>query len=189
MNENDHRTTPHRAGAPTRSLPRVAAHLVAAAAGLCAALGASAQGEAAPAPSRSGLDGWELTLSPYTYHFHPSDEHEYVYQIGVIKKLEDRWIAGASYFSNSFGQPSAYVYIGQRYEDLPGFEKLYLQWNVGILYGYVGEFKDKVPFNYKGFSPGFVPSIGYKFSDRVYGELDLLGNSALMFNLVFPLPP
>lgn len=186
MNENDDRTTPHRAGAPTRSMARRAAPLVAAA-GLCAALGAAAQGQAAPEPSRGGLEGWELTLSPYTYHFHPSDEHEYVYQIGVIKRLEDRWIAGASYFSNSFGQPSGYVYIGQRYENFPGFEGVYLQWNVGILYGYVGEYKDKVPFNYRGFSPGFVPSIGYKFSDRVYGELDLLGNSALMFNLVFPL--
>jgi hypothetical protein len=133
------------------------------------------------------LEGLELSVSPYTYHFHPSDEHEYVYAIGLIKRLKDNWIAGGSYFSNSFGQPSGYVYIGQRYENFPGFEKWYLQWNIGILYGYVGEYKDKVPLNYKGFSPGAVPSIGYKFSDRVYGELDLLGNSGLMFTLVFPL--
>ena len=50
------------------------------------------------------------------------------------------------------------------------------------------QYKDKVPFNYKGFSPGFVPSIGYKFTDGIYGELDLLGNSALMFTVVVPLP-
>ena len=43
-------------------------------------------------------------------------------------------------------------------------------------------------FNYKGFSPGFVPSVGYQFTDRIYGELDLLGNSALMFTVVFPIP-
>jgi hypothetical protein len=157
---------------------------------LCAAVGSAAVAQDAPvapeAPS-SMLEGLELSVSPYTYHFHPSDEHEYVYAIGLIKRLKDNWIAGGSYFSNSFGQPSGYVYIGQRYENFPGFEKWYLQWNIGILYGYVGKYKDKVPLNYKGFSPGAVPSIGYKFSDRVYGELDLLGNSGLMFTLVFPL--
>ena len=63
-----------------------------------------------------------------------------------------------------------------------------MQWNVGILYGYVGQYQDKVPFNHNGFSPGFVPSVGYKFNDRVYGELDLLGNSGLMFTLILPIP-
>jgi hypothetical protein len=139
-------------------------------------------------PGKFTPSGWDLSLSPYTYHFHPSDEHEYVYAIGLVKRLEKNWIVGGSYFSNSFGQPSAYVFFGQRYDNLPGFEKWYLQWNVGVLYGYVGEYKDKVPFNYGGFSPGFVPSVGYKFTDRIYGELDLLGNSALMFTLIFPIP-
>lgn len=169
---------------PTHPLHPAALALAA----LCAAP-AAAQDAPAAAGDKPSLAGWELTASPYTYHFHPSDEHEYVYAIGLLKRLEDRWIAGGSYFSNSFGQPSGYVYVGQRYENFTGFEKWYLQWNVGILYGYVGEYKDKVPFNYKGFSPGFVPSVGYKFTERVYGELDLLGNSGLMFTLVFPLAP
>jgi hypothetical protein len=168
------------------------------------ALGAAAQDKPAPGvgaadtqtSAAAGADssshfvssGWDLSLSPYTYHFHPSDEHEYVYAIGLIKRLEGNWIVGGSYFSNSFGQPSGYLYVGQRYENLPGFEKWYLQWNAGILYGYVEPYEDKVPFNYNGFSPGFVPSIGYKFTDRIYGELDLLGTSGLMFTLVFPIP-
>ena len=108
--------------------------------------------------------------------------------LGLLKGLEDRWLAGGVVFSNSFGQPSAYLYGGQRYLNPFGYEKWYLQWTAGLLYGYVGEFKDKVPFNYKGFSPGFVPSVGYQFTDKISGELDLLGNSALMFTLVFPLP-
>jgi hypothetical protein len=57
-------------------------------------------------------------------------------------------------FSNSFGQPSAYAFAGQRYLDPFGFENWYLQWTAGLLYGYVGEYEDKVPLNYKGFSPG-----------------------------------
>ena len=180
---------------------QAAARLLALAVAATAALGAAAQDKppaaaasTSPAAGADGIgskftpSGWDLTLSPYTYHFHPSDEHEYVYAIGVIKRLEGNWIVGGSYFSNSFGQPSGYIYIGQRYENLPGFEKWYLQWNAGILYGYVEPYEDKVPFNYNGFSPGFVPSIGYKFTDRIYGELNLLGTSGLMFTLVFPIP-
>ena len=135
-----------------------------------------------------GLDGWELTFSPYTLHFHPSDDHKPVVAIGLLKPLEDHWNAGGSVFSNSFGQPSIYLFVGQRYVNPFGWDRWYLQWNAGLLYGYVGEYKDKVPLNYKGFSPGFVPSIGYKFTDSIYGELDLLGNSALMFTIVLPLP-
>jgi hypothetical protein len=131
---------------------------------------------------------WDLIISPYTYHFHPSDDHKYVYSAGLLRRLENNWVAGAIAFSNSFGQPSVYAFVGQRYLEPFGWKKWYLQWTGGLLYGYVGEFKDKVPFNNNGFSPGFVPSIGYQFTDRIYGELDLLGNSALMFTLVFPLP-
>ena len=180
---------------------RLAARLLALAVAATGASGAAAQdkpaADAADTPtiaaaaadsSKFVSSGWDLSLSPYTYHFHPSDEHEYVYAIGLIKRLEGNWIVGGSYFSNSFGQPSGYLYVGQRYENLPGVEKWYLQWNVGILYGYVEPYEDKVPFNYNGFSPGFVPSIGYKFTDRVYAELDLLGTSGLMFTLVFPIP-
>lgn len=144
------------------------------------AAGASAQSEAS--------EGWELTFSPYTIHFHPSEDHKPVVSIGLLKALEGNWNAGGSVFSNSFGQPSAYLFVGQRYVNPFGWNRWYLQWNAGILYGYVGEYKDKVPFNFKGFSPGFVPSIGYQFNDRIYGELDLLGTSALMFTVVFPLP-
>jgi len=133
-------------------------------------------------------EGWDLSFSPYTLHFHPSSDHKPVVSIGLVKALEGNWNAGGSIFSNSFGQPSAYLFVGQRYVNPFGWDKWYLQWNAGLLYGYVGEYKDKVPFNYKGFSPGFVPSLGYQFTDKIYGELDLLGNSALMFTVVFPLP-
>ena len=134
------------------------------------------------------FDGWEINFSPYTYHFTYSAEHKPVVALGLSKGLEDRWTAGTVLFSNSFGQPSIYIFGGQRYVNPFGWDKWYLQWNAGLLYGYVGQYKNKVPLNYKGFSPGFVPSVGYQFTDRIYGELDLLGNSALMFTLVFPIP-
>ncbi|HMN75531.1 MAG TPA: hypothetical protein PKC97_05650 [Burkholderiaceae bacterium] len=141
-----------------------------------------AQDEAKP------IGKWDFIVSPYTYHFHYSEDHKYVYSAGLLRRLDNNWVAGGIAFSNSFGQPSAYAFVGQRFVNPFGWNKWYLQWTGGLLYGYVGEFKDKVPFNNNGFSPGFVPSIGYQFTDRVYLELDLLGNSALMFTLVLPLP-
>lgn len=131
---------------------------------------------------------WDLVFSPYTLHYNPDEDHKPVVMLGLSKGLEGRWLAGGVIFSNSFGQPSIYVYGGQRYVSPFGFENWYLQWTAGLLYGYVGEYQDKVPLNYKGFSPGFVPSIGYRFNKYVYGELDFLGTAALMFTLVAPLP-
>jgi hypothetical protein len=132
--------------------------------------------------------GWDLLFSPYTVHYNPDKDHKPVVMLGLNKALEGRWFAGGVVFSNSFGQPSTYVYAGQRYVDPFGFENWYLQWTAGLLYGYVGEYEDKVPLNYKGFSPGLVPSIGYRFNKYVYGELDFLGAAGLMFTVVAPLP-
>lgn len=132
--------------------------------------------------------GWDLLFSPYTLHYNPDKDHKPVVMLGLNKALEGRWFAGGVVFSNSFGQPSTYVYAGQRYVDPFGFENWYLQWTAGLLYGYVGEYEDKVPLNYKGFSPGLVPSIGYRFNKYVYGELDFLGAAGLMFTVVAPLP-
>ncbi len=135
-----------------------------------------------------GAGGWDLVFSPYTLHYNPDEDHKPVVMLGLNKALEGRWFAGGVVFANSFGQPSAYVYAGQRYVNPFGFENWYLQWTAGLLYGYVGEYEDKVPMNYKGFSPGFVPSIGYRFNKYLYGELDILGAAALMFTVVAPLP-
>ena len=132
--------------------------------------------------------GWDLIFSPYTYHYSYSADHKPVVLVGLLKGLEGNWLIGGSAFSNSFGQPSVYLFGGQRYVSPFGFENWYLQWTAGLLYGYVGEYQDKVPLNYKGFSPGFVPGIGYQFSKRAYAELDLLGGAGLMFSVVFPLP-
>ncbi len=130
----------------------------------------------------------EFFVSPYTHHFRSSADHEYVFALGVVRHLDENWLAGGFAFSNSFGQPSTYAFVGQRFVGLPGCARCYLQWTGGLLYGYVDEHKRKVPFNHNGFSPGVVFSIGHRFSERVYGEVEVLGTAGLMFMLVFPLP-
>jgi len=90
-------------------------------------------------------------------------------------------LCGMSLFSNSFGQPTMYVYVGQRWDPLFDDSKWFVKVTAGIFYGYVGKYKDKVPFNYNGFSPGIIPSIGYAFSPKDSAQVLVLGNAGLMF--------
>jgi len=134
------------------------------------------------------MGGWQFSASPYTYHYGYSEDHKPVYAVALTFTDEEGWQVGISPFSNSFGQPSVYAFGGRKYLAPFGWERWYWQWTAGILYGYVGQYKNKVPLNYNGFSPGFVPTIGYQITENVSGQLNFLGTSALMFSLVFNLP-
>ncbi len=126
---------------------------------------------------------WRLSVAPYTAHFRPSDEHEYVWAVGAERVWADEWLAGGSFFSNSFGQDSGYLYVGRTYPGLFDRPQLYWQWTAGLLYGYRGAYEDKVPFNNNGFSPGAVLAIGWRLSNQSAAQINLLGNSALMLQL------
>ena len=60
--------------------------------------------------------------------------------------------------------------------------------DAGILYGYTGEYKRKVPLNYNGFSPGVTVGIGWRYSRPVAGQVYLLGTAGLMFLFSYELP-
>lgn len=124
---------------------------------------------------------WRLVMSPYSIHFRPSDEHKSVWALGAERQGDTGWLYGGSYFSNSFGQPSAYAYVGQQYPGLWGKPPLFFQWSGGLMYGYVGKYKNKVPLNYNGFSPGAVVSLGWQFDRQTSAQLNMLGDAAVMF--------
>lgn len=128
---------------------------------------------------------WRLVVSPYSLHFSPSDEHKPVWAIGVERQAQSGWLWGGSYFSNSFGQDSGYVYLGKRYPGLFDRPQLFAQWSAGVLYGYKGQYKDKVPFNHGGFSPGVLLSLGWAFNKQTAAQVNLLGNSGLMLQLSY----
>jgi hypothetical protein len=130
------------------------------------------------------LAGYELMLVPATAHFSPDDEHQNAYLVGVNVVQSDGWLAGASYFRNSFGQHCGYVYVGRRYVEPFGWEKVSWRWTAGLIYGYRGPYEDKVPVNIGGFAPVVVPTIAYQFNRRVGAELVLLGTNAVMLGLV-----
>jgi hypothetical protein len=136
----------------------------------------SAQG--ASEPSHKG----EFTFSPYTYHWSPSSEHKNVVLVAVDQQVPGDRFCGASFFSNSFGQPSAYVYAGQQYNKLMGVPKLFAKVTAGLMYGYVAPYEKKVPLNYKGFNPAIIPSLGYKLTPHDSVQVKFLGTAALMFS-------
>ncbi len=129
---------------------------------------------------------WRLELSPYTSHFSHSEEHRPVYLAGLEREstLDNRFY-GLALFSNSFGQESAYLYLGQSYyQVLDSLPQVYLKWSAGILYGYKPPYDHKVPLNYKGFSPGFVPAMGWRFASGWNAQIDMLGVAGFTYSLV-----
>jgi len=123
----------------------------------------------------------EWLFSPYTYHWSYSAEHKPVFLVAAHELLPGGRLCGASLFSNSFGQPSAYLYAGQQFDHVGGVQALSIKLTAGVLYGYVGEYQDKVPFNHHGFSPAIIPSAGYALNPRDSLQVNLLGKAAIMF--------
>ncbi len=134
-----------------------------------------------------GAGFWRLAVSPYAFHFRYSAEHRAVYAIGLERQRDDQWLAGASYFRNSFGQPSAYAYVGKRFPALWGQPQLFGQASIGLLYGYKGQFQRKVPLNYNGFAPGALLSLGWTIDRHSSVQAHLLGDAGMMFQLSYDL--
>lgn len=124
-------------------------------------------------------------LSPFTQHLSDDDKdlHSYVYMIGIERIRADRWLWGGAYFSNSFGQPSAYAYFGRRYDAFAPWPQLFAQWTVGIVYGYKAPFEDKIPFNHHGFAPSATLSLGWQFNRNLSVQANLLGTAAVMLQV------
>jgi hypothetical protein len=125
-----------------------------------------------------------LTIGPYVYHRQDNPDYRHVYLIGLERHAgdsSDAAIWGGALFSNSYGQPSAYVFYGRQWSDLFGQPRLYLKLTGGIIYGYVGEHKNGLPINFHGFGPAIIPVLGWKLTRRDKFELVVLGTAGLMF--------
>ena len=88
---------------------------------------------------------------------------------------------GVSLFRNSFGQPSAYAFVGKSWPGIvSSYPKFYASVTAGVMYGYVGKYKNKVPLNVGGFSPALIPAVGYQLTPRSSLEVQILGTAAFM---------
>lgn len=147
---------------------------------------------------------WTWYWAPYTYHYseakveaagEPDVKHAYVWAVGTEYTLgcaddavaETAWndhFVGFSYFSNSFGQPSQYLYLGKRYQPFTTWDGFFAKWTAGILHGYKAPFDKKIPINTpSGWGLGFVPSLGWSWRSGAEAQLNFLGTAGLMLQL------
>lgn len=136
-----------------------------------------------PGSDKAGLN-WDLTLSPYTYHWSKSVEHKRVTLVALDRRGENNGFCGLALFSNSFGQPSAYLYMGKRWDGLLGNPKLFTKLSFGLIYGYRGAYKNKIPANNFGVAPAIVPSLGYEITPRDSAQVYVLGTAGVLFAYV-----
>jgi hypothetical protein len=139
---------------------------------------------------------WTVFVAPYTFHFSDATKestsepdgikHSYVWLVGAEKMLDEKYFAGASFFSNSFGQPSQYIYFGAKWRPADTNPKLFTKLSGGIIHGYKPPYDKKIPINTKsGWGLGVVPSIGWDFNKNMSAQLNLLGTAGMMFQMSF----
>lgn len=94
-----------------------------------------------------------------------------------------QWFVGGATFKNSFSQRTYYGYVGGRYRfnENQLFEP-YIRLTGGLLHGYRGKYRDKVPLNKYETAPVMVPSIGVDIQ-QVSLELVAFAASGVMLNI------
>jgi len=138
----------------------------------------TAAAPAAAADAAPRLDALTLTAG-LGMHWRSSEDHTGVPVLGGLEARRDRHRAGLMLFNNSFGQFSQYYYYGRQWP-LPGAEDAFhLKLTGGVIYGYVGEFEDKLPVNWNGVAPAIIPAIGWR-GDRIGLDAAVLGSAGLM---------
>lgn len=123
-----------------------------------------------------------LVFGPYVFHYYYDVNHDDKPWLTGLE-WEPRGSSlnyGAVYFRNSFSQPSVYAYAGKRWfrddDDKQGF---YLKLTAGPVYGYRGQYENKVPFNHNGVGLAIIPGIGYQYRE-VDVQFVFLGTAALL---------
>ena len=128
---------------------------------------------------------WYVQVSVYTTHYKSKSEHNNNQElIGLERHTENSYLLGAATFLHSYHHRSWYGYAGKRFdfEGTPFYSKV----TAGLLYGYNGDYRDKIPLNRFEIAPVIIPSVGIKYR-RVSAEVVLLGVAAAMVNIGFEL--
>jgi hypothetical protein len=121
-----------------------------------------------------------LQVGPYMFHRYYDAKHNNVPMlVGVEWESASRWELGASYFENSFYQPSVYIYAGKRWFLRSADDGFYFKITGGPLYGYKEPYEDKVPLNHNGLGLAIIPAVGYQYQ-RANAQLVILGIAGVM---------
>ena len=192
----------------TQSGPRLWARAcaVASLAGLAGVMAAPAVAQSAgtPALPESWKTAWEapepwrtdrfyIQTSVATVHFSSDPNHDNTQNLIYGEwRLPQRWlegqvIVGASFFDNSFGQSSQFVFGGLLWRPVEKVPEFYIKVAAGVIHGYEGEFQNKIPYNSSGYAPGIVPAVGYCYN-RFCGEMILFGGAGMLWTVGMTLP-
>lgn len=124
-----------------------------------------------------------LQTSIYTRHFRPNPEHNnHQHLVNLEYQRPDQWIVGASAFDNSFGQATQYVYFGRLFRPLESAPSMHLKLTGGLIHGYSGQYRDKIPYNTRGVAPAIIPAIGLS-GKHVSGEINFFGIAGVMVSM------
>ena len=124
---------------------------------------------------------WNLSFSPYTHHWRYSPDHKPVFLASLEQRMPHDRFCGVALFRNSFGQPSAYVYVGKQWNGVLNTPKMFTKVSVGLIYGYKGKYQHKIPFNDYGIAPAVIPSLGWQFNKQESAQVMVLGTAGLLF--------
>lgn len=128
-----------------------------------------------------GNGSWYVQTSVWTKHFSPDPEHNNRQDLlGVERQYDNDWLWGGATFRNSFSQRSVYAYGGWQFfvPETPFYAKL----TAGLLWGYRGEYRDKIPLNRLGVAPAILPSVGINWNS-IGAELVVFGTAGTMVNV------
>lgn len=133
-------------------------------------------------------DQFYFQTSLYTVHYEPKDEHNNKQNLVNIEfQKASQWLGGFALFKNSFGQTSQFAYLGYNWTVPYTQEFMYFKFVGGLMHGYDGEYKDKIPLNQAGIAPAVMPSIGVKYK-RIQSEVALFGAAGAMWTIGFNFP-
>ncbi|MCH4563832.1 hypothetical protein MKP05_11900 [Halomonas sp. EGI 63088] len=150
---------------------------------LLLAVAGPATAEAGPIwPPKPKLDHVLVQTSLYTDHFSPDPEHTNQQKLASVELHNpQRWLVGAAWFKNSFDQPAWYWYVGREFPFWQPTENLTFRAKLtgGLLRGYKGEYRDKIPFNRYEIAPAALPSLGMQWG-RFESDLVVFGTAGAM---------
>jgi hypothetical protein len=128
-------------------------------------------------------DRWLLQTSIYTTHFKNDPRHNNNQKlVNVEYQRTDQWIFGAATADSSFDQPIQYIYAGKLWRPIESAPLMHFKLSGGLIHGYKGEFRDKIPFNSSGVAPAILPALGLS-GKHVSGEVVLFGVAGVMVTL------
>ncbi|MFT3800614.1 MAG: hypothetical protein QM766_05280 [Burkholderiaceae bacterium] len=134
-------------------------------------------------PSQGKSNLWYAQTSLYTRHFHHDSAHQnHQHLIDVEYWRDDGWLGGFAYFRNSFSQPTEYLFVGKRWRPFESVPRAYFRMTGGLLHGYKGEYRNKLPLNSSGTAPIILVGLGYS-GRRFASEAIFFGTNGVMLTV------